>query len=115
MATAQSRVFDAPAPSNEPVPAFKVVEVQGPHVRTITRFDEKSKQLIRDEVQEPVKYQVYFPRGHSITKWTLQELEEAGFGSVVPLIKQDSLAEVNPDAERNQTIPRVIEKQENKK
>ena len=115
MATAQARVFDAPVPSNEPIPAYKIVEVPGPHTRTRTYFDEKSKQLVRDEVQEPVKYVIYFPRGHSISKWTLEEVEAAGFGEVVPLIRQDSLAEINPGAQKEQTIPRTIERQENKK
>jgi hypothetical protein len=111
MATA-ARVFDAPSQQKGPVPAYKIVEVEGPHERPLVVFDEKSKTIIRRVVEEPVMYKVYFPRGHSITKWSLRELEEAGFGDVVPLIQQNLVSgEAEVVEDRRPTVQRVIEKE----
>lgn len=109
MATANKRVFDAPVQQDGPVPAYKVVEVDGPHIRDIVRFDEKSKQITKDTIEEPRCYMVYFPRGHSIRCWTLEELEEQGFGEVVPLIQQNLDAELLPTSQM--TTSRTITKE----
>jgi hypothetical protein len=114
MATAQPRVYDALPESNAPIPAFKVVEVPGPLKRTIVNFDEKTKQITRQEVVADKGYLVCFPRGHSIMKFSLEELDAAGFGEVVPLIQSNLNSEAEINEQRNQTTRREIIRGENK-
>lgn len=104
MSTA-NRVFDAPIQQNGPVPAYKIVEVPGPHKRTISRFDEKTKTLIREDVMTDVGYMVFFPKGHSHMYHSLEALEAAGFGEVVPLINLANESEINAASENLVRVP----------
>lgn len=110
MATAH-RVYDAQPESNAPIPAFKVVEVPGPHEREIVNFDEKTKTIERCKIVHDVGYLVCFPRGHSIMKFSLDELEESGFGEVVPLIQSNMEAEINEGRQATTRREIIKEKQ----
>lgn len=101
MMTASERVFAAPVAQKGPVPAYQVVEMEGPFKRTICQFDEKSKQIVRENVISDVGYMVFFPRGHSHMYHSLRALEDAGFGEVVPLINNGAAeAEINKEHEQ---------------
>ena len=95
--TASPRVYDAPIESNAPIPAYKVVEVEGPFEKEVSHFDEKSKTIVKNKVQIYKGYMVFFPRGHSVFYDSLEALEANGFGEVVPLIRMNYDAEVNKD------------------
>lgn len=107
--TASKRVFDAPVVQKGPVPAYKVVEHDVPVTRTLSRFDEKTRQIVKEEVIIQKGYMVIFPRGHSNFYESLEALEAAGFGEVVPLITMNGEAEVNNDLPVSAT-QRKIEK-----
>jgi len=110
MATADKRrVFDAPLAEQGPVPAYKVVELDGSFEKEVARFDEKSRTISRETVVVEGGYMVVFPRGHSIYVQTLEQLEEKGFGEVVPLIRMNFEAEVNKEHAPS-TTKRVITK-----
>lgn len=94
--TAQ-RVFDAPTANEGPIPAYKIVEMEGPFQREISVFDEKSKQITREKVSHEKGYMVFFPRGHSQMYYSLKALENAGFSEVVPLINMNLEAEVSKE------------------
>lgn len=102
------RVFDAPIEQNGPVPAYKVVEVEGPFVRTRTLFDEKSRELVRQEYTIDNAFMVFFPRGHSLMLDTLEALQAHGFGEVVPLINLAAESEMNDEAAKPRVVKRNI-------
>jgi hypothetical protein len=97
MADATQRVFDAPTMNDGPVPAYKIVEMEGPFSHTITKFDEKTRILVHETVVSDIGYMVFFPRGHSHMYHSLQALERAGFGEMVPIISMKMESEVNKD------------------
>ena len=90
-------VFDAPVENDGPIPAYKIVEMEGPFTREISIFDEKSKQITKQQVQKEKGYMVFFPRGHSQMYYDLKALENAGFGEIVPLINMNLEAEVSKE------------------
>jgi hypothetical protein len=92
-----NRVFDAPVASDGPVPAYKIVEMEGPFHREISVFDEKERIIKKQPVIEDKGYMVFFPRGHSQMYFSTKALERAGFGEVVPLINMNLEAEVSKD------------------
>lgn len=94
--TAQ-RVFDAPSHDEGPIPAYKIVEMEGPFLKEVSIFDEKSKQIRKEAVTHEKGYMVFFPRGHSQMYYSLKALENAGFGEVVPLINMNLEAEVSKE------------------
>jgi hypothetical protein len=91
------RVFDAPTVNDGPIPAYKVVEMEGPFLHEVTKFDEKTRILIREQVTSDIGYMVFFPRGHSHMYHSLKALERAGFGEIVPIINMKMESEVNKD------------------
>lgn len=91
------RVFDAPVEADGPIPAYKIVEMEGPFVREVSIFDEKSKQIRREKSSVDKGYMVFFPRGHSQMYYSTKALENAGFGEVVPLINMNLEAEVSKE------------------
>ena len=91
------RVFDAPVVSDGPIPAYKIVEMEGPFADEVCIFDEKSKQIKREKVTHDKGYMVFFPRGHSQMYYSLKALDNAGFGEIVPLINMNLEAEVSKD------------------
>jgi hypothetical protein len=97
MADTTQRVFDAPTVNEGPIPAYKIVEMEGPFTHEVTRFDEKTRTLSRDTVTTDVGYMVFFPRGHSHMYHSLEALERAGFGEMVPIINMKMESEVNKD------------------
>jgi hypothetical protein len=92
-----NRVFDAPVAHDGPIPAYKVVEMEGPFTREISVFDEKERRIVKQPVISDVGYMVFFPRGHSQMYHSLKALTNAGFGEVVPLINMNLEAEVSRD------------------
>lgn len=107
----QGRVFDAPTEQNAPIPAYKVVEVEGPFERERSIFDEKSRTIIKENYIIDKGYMVIFPRGHSMMLDNLEALEQHGFGEVVPLITLSQESEVNEEhVGRTRTTKRVINK-----
>lgn len=95
--TAQ-RVFDAPTHSEGPIPAYKIVEMEGPFHKEMSVFDEKTRTITKQAVKYDKGYMVFFPRGHSHMYYSLEALENAGFGEVVPLINMNlGEAEVNKE------------------
>lgn len=105
-----ARVFDAPTAQDGPIPAYKVVEMEGPFQTEISQFDEKSNQIVRQYVKHETGYMVFFPKGHSQMYYTLKALRNAGFGDVVPLINMaQNEAEVNKEHPAK-TINQPIEK-----
>ena len=91
------RVFDAPVENDGPIPAYKIVEMEGPFTREISIFDEKSKQITKQQVQKEKGYMVFLPRGHSQMYYDLKALENAGFGEIVPLNNKNLEAEVSKE------------------
>lgn len=83
----ETRVYDAPVAADTPIPAYKIMEVDGPFSREIVKFDPIEKKMERAKVVHPRGYMVLFPRGHSIFYHTLEELERNGYSEVVPLIR----------------------------
>jgi len=106
---AVQRVFDAPAPDSGPVPAYRIVEVEGPFQRERVVFDEHTRELVRSEYTIEKGYLVLFPQGHSIMLDSLEALKKHGFGEVVPLITMGREAEVNREMPQK-TTKRVIER-----
>jgi hypothetical protein len=104
-----ARVFDAPMEQNEPIPAYKVVEMEGPFTREISQFDNKTKTIIKTEVSYENGYMVFFPKGHSHMYPSLDALRRAGFGEIVPLINMRLDGEINKDLPQK-TIRQPIEK-----
>lgn len=86
--TAQ-RVFDAPTPNEGPIPAYKIVEMEGPFHREVSVFDEKTRTIRKEAVKHDKGYMVFFPKGHSHMYYTLEALEKANFGEIVPLINMN--------------------------
>lgn len=93
----EPRVFEAPVQVDGPIPAYKIVELEGPFERTICHFDEKSKQIVRTPQTSDVGYMVFFPRGHSHMYHSKEALIRAGFGEVVPLIDLRYESEMNKE------------------
>lgn len=91
------RVFDAPVVPDGPIPAYKVVEMEGPFQRMISKFDEKEKIIKKEPVVTDVGYMVFFPKGHSHMYHSKEALANAGFGEVVPLINMAHEAEANKE------------------
>ncbi len=92
------RVFDAPMEQKGPIPAYRIVEQEGPFKREVCTFDEKTKRIVKHEAISDVIYVVFFPRGHSQAYHSLEALENAGFGEMVPLIRTgDGESEVNKE------------------
>lgn len=108
-----NRVFDAPVADTGPIPAYKIVEMEGPFHREISVFDEKERVIKKQAVIEPVGYMVFFPRGHSQMYYSTKALERAGFGEVVPLINMGAgEAEVSKE-HQPKTVRQPIEKETN--
>jgi hypothetical protein len=108
--TAGRRVFNAPVNADGPVPAFKVVEWNVPVPKTVYTFDEKTRTLVAKETMIEGGYMVLFPRGHVNFYDSLEALEAAGLGDIVPLINMNhGESEMSPDAPMN-SVQRVIEK-----
>lgn len=109
--TAQ-RVFNAPTPVSNEVPAYRVFEYNGPPIeKTVARFDERTRTIQKETIYLEGGYMVVFAKGHSTYFENLAALENAGLGEVVPMIK---LGESN-EAEMGKDLPvkvtqRVIEK-----
>ncbi len=109
MATAR-REFNAPAPVSAEVPAYRVLEYDGPPiVKTYCRFDEKSRTIVKEDREITGGYLVVFPKGHSNYYESLDALEAAGLGDIVPVIRMADDAEVGKDIPEK-TTQRVIEK-----
>ncbi len=106
--TAQ-RVFDAPTAPEGPIPAYKIVEMEGPFTAFVSIFDEKEKVIKKEPVQHEKAYMVFFPRGHSHRYFTLEALRNANFGDVVPLINMNQEVEANKE-HPVKTIRQPIEK-----
>lgn len=94
--TAQ-RVFDAPTQNEGPIPAYKIVEMEGPFTKEVSVFDEKTRTIRKEAVQHDKGYMVFFPRGHSHMYYTIEALSNAGFSEVVPLINLNHEVEVNKE------------------
>lgn len=92
-----NRVFDAPVADTGPIPAYKVMEHNEPVVRLLSHFDEKSRTIVQQEVINERGYMVYFPKGHSRYYESLEALEAAGMGEIVPLITMSGEAEMNTE------------------
>lgn len=107
--TAGRRVFDAPTQEKGPVPAYKVYEVDGPFEQEQSYFDEKTRTIGKKTVTIEKGYMVLFPRGHSNFYSSLDALEHAGFGEVVPLIQMNLESEMNKDLPPS-TVRREIER-----
>lgn len=108
-----SRVFDAPVERQGPVPAFRVAEYEGKMTRQLCEFDEKTRTIVKKEVEIEGGYMVFFPKGHSAYYHSLEALEDAGLGSVVPMITMSGSAEAEVNKEHDDVQPvtqRVIEK-----
>ncbi len=54
-----SRVFDAPTAQDGPIPAYKVVEMEGPFKCEISVFDEKERVIKKQDVQVDKGYMVF--------------------------------------------------------
>lgn len=107
--TAQ-RVFDAPTQNDGPIPAYKIVEMEGPFIKEISIFDEKTRTIRKEAVKHDKGYMVFFPRGHSQMYYSLEALSNAGFGEVVPLINMN-LGEAEVNKEHSvKTIKQPIER-----
>lgn len=107
------RVFDAPTVQDGPIPAYKIVEMDGPFSREISVFDEKERVIKKQTVTADVGYMVFFPRGHSQMYYSIKALQSAGFGEVVPLINMGlGEAEVNK-AHPPKMVRQPIEKETN--
>lgn len=92
-----NRVFDAPTATDGPIPAYKIVEMEGPFTREISVFDEKERRIVKQPVSVDKGYMVFFPRGHSQMYYDTKSLERAGFGELVPLINMNLEAEVSKE------------------
>jgi len=107
--TANRVLYDAPVPNTGPVPAFKVLEWNEPVTKNSSRFDEKTRTIVREQVIIEKGFMVIFPRGHSNFYESLEALESAGLGEQVPLINYGGESEANKDVPVPATR-RVIEK-----
>ena len=109
--TAQ-RVFNAPTPVSNEVPAYRVFEYDGPPIeKTVARFDEKSRTIIKETIYLEGGYMVVFAKGHRTYYENLAALEKAGHCEVVTLIRlgDSNEAEIGKDVPIKAT-QRVIEK-----
>jgi hypothetical protein len=104
-----NRVFDAPVAHDGPIPAYKIVEMEGPFHREISVFDEKERVIKKQPVVADKGYMVFFPRGHSQMYYSTDALTRAGFGEVVPLINMNHEAEVSKD-HQPKTVRQPIER-----
>lgn len=104
-----SRAYDAPMNLDGPVPAYRVVEVEGPFEMVRTIFDENTRELSQKPYLIEKGYMVLFPQGHSMMLDSLEALEAHGFGGIVPLIKLGQEAEMSQEHAPT-TTKRVIEK-----
>lgn len=112
-----SREFAAPAPREQQVPAYTVVVNDKPIEKAVSRFDEKTRTIVKETVILEGGYMVYFARGHSAFYESLEALEKAGLGDVVPLINSslNQEAEVNKDMQEFQpATQRVIQSSKQK-
>lgn len=106
------RAYNAPDQTKAPIPAYRVVDMssEGPFERNVATIDEATRTIVRHTLISETGYLVIFPRGHSTFYDTLESLENAGFGEIVPLIRADLAGESEMNREHDAEQPRARRK-----
>lgn len=106
------RAYNAPDQTKAPIPAYRVVDMssEGPFEQSAVTLDEATRTIVRHTVISEEGYLVIFPRGHSTFYTTLESLENAGFGEIVPMIRADLAGESEMNKEHDAEQPRTRRK-----
>ena len=106
------RAYNAPDQSKAPIPAYRVVDIseQGPFEMQGVSLDSAARTIVRHSIVSEEGYLVIFPRGHQTFYTSLESLENAGFGEVVPLIRADLAGESEMNKEHDADMPRTRRK-----